>query len=41
MSGSSASASSPSLASLPPWTKQLWIYDLLTNQNFTLKTRQL
>lgn len=24
-----------------PWTKQLWIYDLRTNQNFTLKTRQL
>lgn len=23
------------------WTKQLWIYDLRTNQNFTLKTRQL
>jgi type I restriction enzyme M protein len=24
-----------------PWTKQLWIYDLRTNQNFTLKTNQL
>jgi len=24
-----------------PWTKELWIYDLRTNQNFTLKTRQL
>jgi type I restriction enzyme M protein len=24
-----------------PWTKQLWIYDFRTNQNFTLKTRQL
>jgi type I restriction enzyme M protein len=24
-----------------PWTQQLWIYDLRTNQNFTLKTRQL
>jgi len=23
------------------WTRQLWIYDLRTNQNFTLKTRQL
>jgi type I restriction enzyme M protein len=28
-------------ASADPWTKQLWIYDLRTNQNFTLKTRQL
>jgi type I restriction enzyme M protein len=28
-------------ASESPWTKQLWIYDLRTNQNFTLKTRQL
>jgi len=28
-------------ASAEPWTKQLWIYDLRTNQNFTLKTRQL
>ena len=25
-------------ASETPWTKQLWIYDLRTNQNFTLKT---
>jgi type I restriction enzyme M protein len=24
-----------------PWTKKLWIYDLRTNQNFTLKTRAL
>ena len=24
-----------------PWTQQLWIYDLRTNQSFTLKTRQL
>src|SRR5437016_5033245 len=24
-----------------PWTEKLWIYDLRTNQNFTLKTRQL
>ena len=28
-------------ASEKPWTKQLWIYDLRTNQNFTLKTRTL
>ena len=28
-------------ASETPWTKQLWIYDLRTNQNFTLKTRTL
>ncbi|NBX75261.1 MAG: SAM-dependent DNA methyltransferase, partial [Proteobacteria bacterium] len=28
-------------ASTEPWTKELWIYDLRTNQNFTLKTRQL
>jgi len=28
-------------ASENPWTKQLWIYDLRTNQNFTLKTRTL
>lgn len=28
-------------ASEMPWTKTLWIYDLRTNQNFTLKTRQL
>ena len=28
-------------ASETPWTKQLWIYDLRTNMNFTLKTRQL
>jgi type I restriction enzyme M protein len=24
-----------------PWTKKLWIYDLRTNQSFTLKTRML
>ena len=24
-----------------PWTKTLWIYDFRTNQDFTLKTRQL
>jgi type I restriction enzyme M protein len=24
-----------------PWTRQLWIYDLRTNQSFTLKTRAL
>jgi type I restriction enzyme M protein len=24
-----------------PWTKDLWIYDFRTNQNFTLKTRAL
>jgi len=28
-------------ASDKPWTKQLWIYDLRTNKNFTLKTRTL
>ena len=28
-------------ASETPWTRQLWIYDLRTNQNFTLKTRTL
>jgi type I restriction enzyme M protein len=28
-------------ASEKPWTKKLWIYDLRTNQSFTLKTRQL
>jgi type I restriction enzyme M protein len=28
-------------ASERPWTKALWIYDLRTNQNFTLKTRPL
>lgn len=28
-------------ASETPWTKTLWIYDFRTNQNFTLKTRQL
>ena len=24
-----------------PWTERLWVYDLRTNQNFTLKTRPL
>ncbi len=28
-------------ASEKPWTEQLWIYDLRTNMNFTLKTNQL
>ncbi|MEY2343108.1 N-6 DNA methylase [Acidithiobacillus sp. IBUN Pt1247-S3] len=28
-------------ASETPWTKQLWIYDLRTNQHFTLKTAPL
>ncbi len=28
-------------ASETPWTKTLWIYDLRTNQNFTLKTKTL
>jgi len=28
-------------ASETPWTKNLWIYDLRTNQHFTLKTRPL
>lgn len=28
-------------ASETPWTKTLWIYDLRTNKNFTLKTNQL
>ncbi len=28
-------------ASEAPWTKQLWIYDLRTNQHFTLKTNPL
>jgi type I restriction enzyme M protein len=28
-------------ASEKPWTKAVWVYDLRTNQNFTLKTRQL
>ena len=28
-------------ASETPWTKQLWIYDFRTNQNFTLKTKKL
>jgi type I restriction enzyme M protein len=28
-------------ASETPWSKNLWIYDFRTNQNFTLKTRML
>jgi type I restriction enzyme M protein len=28
-------------ASETPWTRKLWIYDLRTNQHFTLKTRPL
>ena len=28
-------------ASEDPWTKELWIYDLRTNQHFTLKTDPL
>ncbi len=28
-------------ASETPWTKRLWIYDLRTNQHFTLKTNPL
>ena len=28
-------------ASEIPWTKKLWIYDLRTNQRFTLKTKQM
>jgi type I restriction enzyme M protein len=28
-------------ASATPWTRQLWIYDLRTNQHFTLKTNPL
>jgi type I restriction enzyme M protein len=28
-------------ASERPWTQALWIFDLRTNQNFTLKTNQL
>jgi type I restriction enzyme M protein len=28
-------------ASERPWTEKLWIYDLRTNQNFTLKERPL
>jgi type I restriction enzyme M protein len=28
-------------ASETPWTKQLWIYDLRTNMDFTLKTNPL
>ena len=28
-------------ASADPWTRTLWIYDLRTNKNFTLKTNRL
>ena len=28
-------------ASETPWTEKLWIYDLRTNQRFTLKTKQM
>ena len=28
-------------ASKEPWTKELWIYDLRTNQHFTLKTKPM
>lgn len=28
-------------ASPTPWTKELWVYDLRTNQNFTLRTKPL
>ncbi len=28
-------------ASATPWTRELWIYDLRTNKNFTLKTNPL
>ena len=28
-------------ASSDPWTKELWIYDFRTNQNFTLRTNPL
>ncbi len=28
-------------ASPHPWTQQLWVYDLCTNQNFTLRTNPL
>jgi len=28
-------------ASATPWTRQLWVYDLRTNRNFTLKTNPL
>ena len=28
-------------ASATPWTKRLWVYDLCTNQHFTLKTSPL
>jgi len=28
-------------ASPSPWTKKLWVYDLRTNQHFTLKTKRM
>lgn len=28
-------------AAKTPWTKEVWIYDLRTNNHFTLKTRQM
>jgi type I restriction enzyme M protein len=28
-------------ASREPWTRQLWVYDLRTNRNFTLRTNPL
>lgn len=28
-------------ASMTPWTRELWVYDLRTNQNFTLRTNPL
>jgi type I restriction enzyme M protein len=28
-------------ASMTPWTSELWVYDLRTNQNFTLRTNPL
>ena len=28
-------------AAKTPWTKELWIYDLRTNKNFTLRTKQI
>jgi hypothetical protein len=37
----SASAIGPDQVSETPWTKTLWIYDLRTNQHFTLRTNPL
>jgi type I restriction enzyme M protein len=28
-------------AAKTPWTRKLWVYDLRTNQHFTLKTRRM